>query len=76
MEHGGRTEDHGGKLYTELKKVKGNPWPPKIFINTLSDAIGRGLLARVSGNGPLVSLTADGSVELAVKASARATATA
>jgi hypothetical protein len=58
------------KLYTELKKVKGNPWPPKIFINTLSDAIGRGLLARVSGNGPLVSLTADGSVELAVKTSA------
>jgi hypothetical protein len=58
------------KLYTELKKVKGNPWPPKIFINTLSDAIGRGLLARVSGHGPLVSLTADGSVELAVKASA------
>jgi hypothetical protein len=55
------------KLYTELKKVKGNPWPPKIFINTLSDAIGRGLLARASGSGPLVSLTADGSVELAVK---------
>ena len=64
------------KLYTELKKVKGNPWPPKIFINTLSDAIGRGLLARVSGNGPLVSLTADGSVELAVKASVPATAAA
>ena len=58
------------KLYTELKKVKGNPWPPKVFINTLADAIGRGLLARVSGSGPLVSLATDGSVELAVKASA------
>jgi hypothetical protein len=58
------------KLYTELKKVKGNPWPPKIFINTLSDAIGRGLLARASGSGPLVSLAADGSVELAVKSAA------
>lgn len=58
------------KLYTELKKVKGNPWPPKIFINTLGDAIGRGLLARSSGSGPLVSLAADGSVELAVKSAA------
>ena len=58
------------RLYTELKKVKGNPWPPKIFINTLSDAIGRGLLARASGNGPLVSLSADGNVELAVKSAA------
>src|ERR1017187_6061442 len=58
------------KLYTELKKVKGNPWPPKIFINTLSDAIGRGLLARASGSGPLVSLAADGGVELAVKSAA------
>ena len=58
------------KLYTELKKLKGNPWPPKLFIGTLSDAIGRGLVARVSGNGPLVSLSADANVELAVKSSA------
>ena len=58
------------KLYAELKKVKGNPWPPKLFISTLSDAIGRGLLARASGSGPLVSLAADGKVELAVKSSA------
>ena len=64
------------KLYTELKKVKGNPWPPKIFINTLSDAIGRGLLARASGSGPLVSLAADGGVELAVKSSRTASACA
>ena len=58
------------KLYTELKKLKGNPWPPKLFISTLSDAIGRGLVARVSGSGPLVSLATDGSVELAVKSMA------
>jgi len=60
------------KLYAELKKAKGNPWPPKAFISTLSEAVGRGLVARVSGSGPLVSLTADGKVELAVKASAPA----
>jgi hypothetical protein len=59
-----------GKLYVELKKAKSNPWPPKAFINTLSEAVGRGLVARVSGSGPLVSLAADGKVELAVKASA------
>ncbi|MDA1275660.1 MAG: hypothetical protein O2960_16700, partial [Verrucomicrobia bacterium] len=58
------------KVYTELKTLKGNPWPPKVFINTLADAIGRGLLARVTGIGPLVSLATDEAVELAVKASA------
>jgi hypothetical protein len=54
-------------LYTELKKTKGNPWPPKAFINTLSEAIGRGLVQRASSSGPLVSLAADGSVQLTVK---------
>ena len=39
---------------------------------TLSDALGRGLVQRVSGSGPLVSLAADGKVELAVKATAPA----
>jgi hypothetical protein len=63
-----------GKLYAELKKAKGNPWPSKAFISTLGEAVGRGLVARVSGSGPLVSLTADGKVELAVKASAPAAA--
>ena len=58
------------KLYGELKKMRGNPWPTKAFVNTLNETIGRGLMQRVSGNGPLVSLAADGSVELAVKASA------
>ena len=57
-------------LYAELKKAKGNPWPPKAFINTLSEAVGRGLVQRVSGSGPLVSLAADGTVELTVKSSA------
>jgi hypothetical protein len=61
-------------IYAELKKAKGNPWPPKAFISTLSDALGRGLVQRVSGSGPLVSLTADGKVELAVKATALAPA--
>jgi len=27
------------KLYAELKKAKGNPWPPKAFISTLSEAV-------------------------------------
>jgi hypothetical protein len=58
------------KLYAELKKAKGKPWPPKAFVNTLNEAVGRGLVARVSGIGSLVSLAADGKVELAVKASA------
>jgi hypothetical protein len=57
-------------LYAELKKAKGNPWPPKSFINTLGEALGRGVVARVSGSGPLVSLATDGKLELAVKASA------
>lgn len=55
------------KLYAELKKMKGNPWPSKAFISTLSEAIGRGLVQRASGGGPLVSLTTDGTVELTVK---------
>ena len=50
--------------------VKGSPWPPKAFINTLGEAIGRGLVTRVSGTGPLITLAADGQAELAVKASA------
>lgn len=54
-------------LYAELKKVKGNPWPPQAFIDTLSEALGRGLMQRASGSGPLVSLAADGTVELTVK---------
>ena len=57
-------------LYAELKKAKGNPWPPKAFISTLSETVGRGLVQRVSGSGPLVSLAADGTVELTVKSSA------
>jgi len=63
-----------GKLYAELKKAKGNPWPSKAFVNALGEAVGRGMVARVSGSGPLVSLAADGKVELAVKASAPAAA--
>lgn len=57
-------------LYAELKKAKGNPWPPSAFIGTLSEGIGRGLIQRVKGSGPLVSVAADGNVELLVKASA------
>jgi hypothetical protein len=60
------------KLYTELKKLKGNPWPPKAFISTLSEAVGRGLISRTSGGGPLVSLAADAEVALAVKSAAPA----
>jgi hypothetical protein len=62
-----------GKLYAELKKAKGNPWPPKAFMSTLSEAVGRGLIARASGSGPLVSVAVDEKVELAVKSSAPAT---
>jgi hypothetical protein len=56
-------------LYAELKKAKANPWPPKAFITTLSEAVGRGLVQRANGSGPLVSLAADGSVDLTVKSS-------
>ncbi|MCI0539271.1 MAG: DUF499 domain-containing protein [Verrucomicrobiales bacterium] len=61
------------QLYFELRKAKGNPWPPKAFINTLSEAIGRGLIHRATGTGALVSLVADGTVALAVKSSAPVT---
>jgi hypothetical protein len=57
-------------LYAELKKAKGNPWPPNAFISTLSEAVGRGLVQRASGSGPLVSLAADANVKLTVKSSA------
>ena len=57
-------------LYVELKSAKGNPWPANAFIATLNEAIGRGLISRVSGTGPLVSLAADSSVALAVKGTA------
>jgi hypothetical protein len=56
-------------LYAELKKTKGHPWPPKAFIDTLSEAVGRGLVQRAAGSGPMVSLAADGSVQLTVKSS-------
>ena len=57
-------------LYAELKSLRGIPWPANVFIATLNEAIGRGLVSRVSGTGPLVSLAADSSVALAVKGTA------
>jgi hypothetical protein len=54
-------------LYLALKQVKGVPWPGKAFIQTLNEAIGRGIVQRTVGGGPLVSLKSDGALALTVK---------
>ncbi|MBI4622247.1 MAG: hypothetical protein HY736_03365, partial [Verrucomicrobia bacterium] len=54
-------------LYSALKQKKSVPWPGKTFVQTLNEAIGRGIMQRTAGSGPLVSLKADGAVALTVK---------
>lgn len=54
-------------LYLALKQAKGVPWPGKAFVQTLNEAIGRGIIQRTTGAGPLVSLKTDGAVALTVK---------
>ena len=56
------------KLYTALKKLKGRPWPANVFMNTLKDALGHGVIWRTD-KGVLVSLAQDGAVELVLKSS-------
>lgn len=57
------------KLYAALKKLKGQPWPPNVFLNTLKDALGHGVIWRTDSGGVLVSLAQDGAVELVLKSS-------
>ena len=54
-------------LYAALKKAKGRPWPPNVFMNTLREALGRGTMQRGDSGGVLVSLEKDGGVKLALK---------
>jgi hypothetical protein len=60
------------KLYAALKKVKARPWPPNVFMNTLKDALGYGVIWRTDSGGVLVSLAQDGAVELVLKSSSPA----
>jgi hypothetical protein len=55
-------------LYGALKQIKGVPWPGVAFIQTLNEAIGRGIIQRTTGSGPLITLKSDSAVALAVKA--------
>jgi len=55
------------KLYAELKATRGKPWPEKIFLDGLNAAIGQGFIHRMSGSGPIGSLTHDGKVGVQIK---------
>ena len=55
------------KLYAALKKLKSRPWPPNVFMNTLKEALGQGVMWRSDSGGVLVSLAQDGAVKLVLK---------
>ncbi len=53
-----------GKLYSELKVLKGRPWPTRQFIDILNEAINQGMLVRLGGGSELSSVAADSGREL------------
>jgi len=55
------------KLYAVIKTSRGRPWPEKIFLDSLSSAIGQGFIHRVSGIGAIGSLLHDGKVKIEIK---------
>jgi len=55
------------KLYAEIKAKFGKPWPETLFLEGLNAALAQGFIARVSGKGPLTSLTHDGACCLVIK---------
>jgi hypothetical protein len=55
------------ELYAALKKLKSRPWPPNVFMNTLKEALGQGMMWRSDAGGVLVSLAQDGAVKLVLK---------
>ena len=58
------------KLYAEIKALYGKPWPEALFLEGLNAALAQGFIARISGKGPVASLTQDGSYALVIKAEA------
>jgi hypothetical protein len=54
-------------LYTEIKAVRGKPWPPKLFLDSLNAALGQGFLHRLIGVGPIISLQVDGNVGIVIR---------
>jgi hypothetical protein len=57
-------------VYAELKAKRGRPWPPKLFLDSLSAALGQGFVHRVSGGGLISSLQHDGGIELMIRSEA------
>lgn len=57
-------------LYASIKAARGKPWPEKLFLEGLNNAIGQGFIHRISGVGPLASLQNDGTRELVIKGAA------
>ena len=55
------------ELYAALKKLKSRPWPSTLFMNTLKEALGQGVMWRSDAGGVLVSLAQDGAVKLVLK---------
>ena len=39
------------ELYAALKKLKSRPWPPNVFMNTLKEALGQGVMWRSDAGG-------------------------
>jgi hypothetical protein len=54
-------------LYAALRKLKARAWPPNVFMNTMREALGRGIMQRADAGGVLVSLAQDGAVKLVLK---------
>lgn len=54
-------------LYTELKNVRGKPWPENLFLDGLNSAIGQGFIHLASGVGRVDSLKHDGNKDLIIR---------
>ncbi|MGD0265018.1 MAG: DUF499 domain-containing protein [Candidatus Methylomirabilota bacterium] len=48
-----------GKLYAELKALRGRPWPTRQFIDVLNEAVNQGILVRVTSGPEFTSVNAD-----------------
>jgi hypothetical protein len=64
-----------GKLYAELKTLKGRPWPTRQFIDVLNEGVNQGMLVRVAPGPECTSVTTDAERELKLPAAGTPTPT-
>jgi hypothetical protein len=57
-----------GKLYGEVKRQKGRPWPTRQFIEVLNEAVNQGMLVRSAAGPDFGSATTDADRELRLPA--------